>query len=220
MGHAYVGGQFWFIAMGDRAAARVTVNDTGGYLTAAVVIGNWPDNSVDVVPSQFQLILVPGAKAPKHLKLDYVPPERAIGNIYRTLNWSQLGDGIAAMSATRTETTRADVSGTVDLQDNNGGHATGTFDGTATTTRQVPDEQRLAQIQAARQQREQAAQANVATVSATALQATTLAPGQEIHGVVFFKGARSCRGKSGCTLQFFMPVGDTTFEFPVIFKRQ
>ena len=69
-----------------------------------------------------------------------------------------------------------------------------------------------------RSKREQNAQSNAADVNANALRATTLPPGNELRRVVFFKRDRTCGSSNGCMVQLVMPVGATTFVFPVVFK--
>jgi hypothetical protein len=89
--------------------------------------------------------------------------------------------------------------------------------GTTTSTRQVPDEQQRQQIWEAQRQREQQAYNSAQSVSDSSVRANTLVPGREIHGLVYFKRERSCASRTGCSILLTVPVGDTTFEFPVKF---
>jgi len=218
MGHSYVDGRFWFKAESPAASIVVSVSDTGQYLAASVGIRNLSTAETDVVPGQFELNLIAPGKTPKPLA--YISPESVIRSLYQSLDLSQVDDAIAAMSATKTETTTSQSSGTIDVNGPEIGHASGTYDGSTVTTRQVTDERKLEQIQEARQQREQTAQNNASDVNTNGLRATTLEPGDEIRGLVFFKRERSCGSRKGCTLQLILPVGDTTFEFPVSFNRR
>jgi hypothetical protein len=217
MDHAYDKGRFWFKAGSASGMVSVTMLDTGQYEVGAFVITNKSGQKFDLLPSTFSVALLDPKKPPK--ALDYIPPERVIGKINSSLGWSRFGAGVAAGMATRTETTTSNTSGNVNVN-GDGGMANGTYNQTTTSTRQVPDKQRQQQIWEEQRRREQAASNQVQDISQWSLRATTLQPGQEIKGAVFFKRDGSCGSRKGCSLRLTVPVGDTTFEFPVVIKKQ
>jgi TonB family protein len=155
---------------------------------------------------------------PRHCPriLEHIPPERVIGRINSSVAWSRLFTGMAAATATRRQETVSNETGTVNVY-GEGGTATGTYSGTTTSTAQVPDEQQRQRIWQAQREREQQAYNWAQSVASSSLRSTTLTPGREIHGLVYFRRERSCAGRDGCSILLTVPVGDTTFEFPVEF---
>ena len=213
MDHVYQDGYLWLRAIApDGAIIAVSVWDNGQYMLAQMAIANHSNRSVDVLPERFVMTLLGSKKK----ILEYVPPERVIGKINSSVAWSRVFSGMATATATRREETVSNTSDTVNVY-GEGGIVTGTLSGTTTSTRQVPDEQQRHEIWEAQRQRELQAYNSAHSVSDSSVRANTLAPGREIHGLVYFKRERSCASRTGCSILLTVPVGDTTFEFPVDF---
>jgi hypothetical protein len=216
MDHAYKNGQFWCNANSEAAAVSATVADSGQYLVVGVSIANRSNQKVDILPNGFGLSLLDPKKSPK--VLDYVPPEGVIAKINRDLGWSNFGAGFAQGLATQQQTTTSNTSGTATAT-GPGGTANGTYNGTTTTTKKVPDQQKVQQIQQDQRRMQQKALNEIADVNRRSLRATTLEPGHEIQGDVFFKRDRSCSSRAGCSMRLVIPVTETTFEFPLVLRK-
>ena len=213
MDHVYQDGYFWFRAISPGGAiAVVSVSDNGQYMLAQMAIANRSNRNLDILPERFVMTLL----RPKKKMLEHIPPERVIGKINSSVAWSRLFAGMAAATATHRETTISETTGTVNVY-GEGGMATGTYSGTINSTRQAPDEQQRQQIWEAQREREQQAYNRAQSVANSAVRANTLGPGREIHGLVYFKRERSCASRAGCSILLTVPVGYTTFEFPVYF---
>jgi hypothetical protein len=216
MDHAYKDGHFWCKANSETAAVSATVADSGQYLVVGISIANHSNQKVDILPNGFGLALLDPKKPTKVLA--YVPPERVIGKINRSITWGRFSSGMAAGMATRQETTTSNNSGNVNAA-GGGETANGTYSGTTTTTQKVPDQQRIQQIRQDQLRMEEKAQSEIEDVSHRALRASTLEPGQEVRGAVFFKRDGSCGSRIGCKMRLVIPVGETTFEFPISLKK-
>ena len=213
MDHVYQDGYFWYRAVASGGAIIVlSVSDNGQYMLAQMAIANHSNRNVDILPERFVMTLL----QPKKEILEHIPPERVIGKINSSVAWSRLFTGMVAATATRRQETVSNETGTVNVY-GEGGTATGTYSGTTTSTAQVPDEQQRQRIWQAQREREQHAYNWAQSVASSSLRANTLAPGREIHGLVYFKRERSCASRDGCSILLTVPVGDTTFEFPVEF---
>jgi hypothetical protein len=214
MGHYYQEGRLYFKAASPSAMVVVTAVDTGQYIVFGVGVSNLSEKPLDVLPGSFRLSL----RRPKTKALENVPPERVIGSINRAMAWSRLGSGLSSATATRQETTTSNTSGNVQIYGSSG-NASGTYSGTTTSTRQVPDEQRRQQIWEEQRKREQRAADDARAVAVNTLRDNTISPGQSFKGVVFFKRDGSCRSREGCGVLLEVPLNGTIFEFHVNFKR-
>lgn len=216
MDHAYRNGQFWCNANSETAAVSATVADSAQYLVIGLSIANRSNQRVDILPNGFGLTLLDPKKPSK--VLDYVSPEGIIAKIKRDLGWSNFGAGFAQGLATQQQTTTSNTSGTATAT-GSGGTANGTYNGTTTTTKKVPDQQKIQQIQEDQRRVQEKALNDIADVNRRSLRATTLEPGHEIQGDAFFKRDRSCGSRAGCSIRLFISVADTTFEFPLVLHK-
>jgi hypothetical protein len=222
MDHAYINGLFEYKAASDSVAVRMVAVDSGNYIVdgrfiaAVVVVENHSHVKFDLFPDHFALTLLDAKKSPK--VLDYVSPEAVIKTIKHDINSNAFWSGFSSGLATRPQTTTSTTSGNANVAAP-AGTANGTYSGTTTTTQRVPDTQAQQAIAQSQAQYQQKGSDSIQLVNELSLRATTLEPGREVRGAVFFKRDRSCGSRSGCQLKLVLPVGDTTFEFPVLMKK-
>ena len=198
MDHTYVNGHLQMQAASALASVKVIVTDSGRLIGATVIIGNSSGQKFDLFPNQFTLSLLVPKKQPK--TLDYVPPETVIGMLQRDLALGAIWGSLWGVPPTRPETTRSNTSGDVNVN-GPGGTANGTYNATTTTTRQP------------------GLTGDIDNVNQNSLRATTVDPGQQATGFVFFRRDSSCGSKNGCNLKLVLPVGNTRFEFPILMKK-
>jgi hypothetical protein len=111
-------------------------------------------------------------------------------------------------------TTNTTSNGTVNVNSSDGTFATGTYNGTSTSTTSAPDY--AAQARASETIRERNAMLAIqgSQLSNIALRSNTVVPSQSVSGCVFFQR----KGKAA-NLVLSVPVGDKVFKFPFMFQR-
>jgi hypothetical protein len=128
--------------------------------------------------------------------------------------WANALSAAGAGMQRQQATTNTTSNGTVNVNSSDGTFATGTYNGTSTSTTSAPDY--AAQARASETIRERNAMLAIqgSQLSNIALRSNTVVPSQSVSGCVFFQR----KGKAA-NLVLSVPVGDKVFKFPFMFQR-
>jgi hypothetical protein len=193
-----------------------TLDDTGKYVSAALVITNRSEHAVEVAPEHMTLVLL-DSKPPK--RLEYVPFKVVVGDIERGVRQSRYDASLAAANANRTESSTTNTSGNVRVS-GDGGAANGTYNENKTSTRQVPDDRAREQIWENQRRAEERGYRSEQSVSSGALRPRVLQPAQSTSGVVYFKRPRSCGSRNGCHLKLTVALEESISEFSTLLRME
>jgi hypothetical protein len=186
--YAYVHGALYKTANIPGASVTVAAFDTGKYFRVEVLVSNRGNDQMDVLPEFVVLKEI----TPKAKVLPYIPTEKIIHSEDRRLAWrSALAAGMAGM-ARQQSTTQSNTYGTVNAF-GSGGYANGSYSSATTSTTYAPDyaaRERVAEASAEARSRLNDEERDL---SESALQGTTLKPGQEISGSLFYKRDKHAR---------------------------
>jgi hypothetical protein len=211
MERVYINGYSWYKAASGGAVVAVTGVDIGKYTLIAVEVLNQSDHNFDLLPTDSSVLSILGTKT---RSLAYLSPEQVIRNIERSLAWRRFGAALAASNATRQQTAVSNTTGSVAVF-GTGGVANGTLNTTTVTTQRVPDTEQQRLIWEAERLNEQRAAGEEQSIAAAALRATTILPGQQTRGAMFFPRDNGCANRLGCEILVTLAVDGTTFEFPM-----
>jgi hypothetical protein len=190
------------------------LDDTGSKMRAETLVVNDGQQRVDIVPSMMTLDIVD----PKPKSLAYQDPSDMEKSIRHRAAIAQIFNAMSGLGQSLSMSTSSTM-GAVNVTDNNGNFASGTYSGETTTTTSSPDP--VARQVAAERGKEiaQNAARSISDLEGMVLLSNTLTPQQGILGTVFF--ARTfphdttvlrvpvhLRNLSGAEL------GNLVFEFP------
>jgi hypothetical protein len=208
--HAYQGGQFVETISDSGYSISLTAHDTGKYLKVDLVVNNDHGSTVDLMPASIWA----KQTEPKEKELKAQSVEKMEHSLNRRTAWANGFTGFAGGMARQQSTTDTTSSGTVSAYGSDGSYANGSYQGTSTSTTSAPD---YAAQERAREQiamnRQRAANAEQ-YLEGVALRANTLAPGQSTRGAVYFQ-----RGPKNGIVQIGIPIGNTLYQFPFVFKK-
>ena len=169
-----------------QALVTVGLITDGKYARVDVAVTNTGQKQFDLLPNVFTLSLT----APKAKSLRMVPPEKIIASERHHAGWANAINAMGAGMASHQVTTQTNSSGNVQATGNDGSSASGTYNGTSTSTTSVPDYAAQARARENIAQRRAALAAHQAQLDQTALRANTMEAGQMILGSVFFEGEK------------------------------
>lgn len=208
--HQFVNGHKIKILTADGITVSVSMLDTGKYFRADIAVLNASSTNIDVLPAAFGL----EETAPKEKLLGYVDVGKIIHSAQTRMAWANALSAAGAGMQRQQATTNTTSNGTVNVNSSDGTFATGTYNGTSTSTTSAPDY--AAQARASETIRERNAMLAIqgSQLSNIALRSNTVVPSQSVSGCVFFQR----KGKAA-NLVLSVPVGDKVFKFPFMFQR-
>ncbi len=164
----------------------------------------------DILPQNITLSII----EPRQKELRPKNPAKIIASINRTERWASAFDQMGANMQTQQATTRSSTNGQVDVSDNRGTTATGTYNSNTASVTTVPDYEarRAAAMRTASRHIEASSAADY--VNQAALRANTVKPGQSVDGIVWFDKDGLLK-KKGTAMVIRVPVDDMVFEFPM-----
>jgi hypothetical protein len=111
-------------------------------------------------------------------------------------------------------TTDTTSSGTVNVNSSDGTYASGTYNGTSTSTTSAPDYAAQTRANEAIRQRNAVLAIQSSQLSDSALRSNTVPPDQTVSGCVFFER----KGKA-TSVVLSAPIGEKVFKFPFVYQR-
>lgn len=206
--HQFVNGQKFKILTGDGFTVTAAVRGNAKYLRVDVSVVNNSATSVDILPTTFSVDEV----TPKDKSLAYVDPQKIMQSIQRRTAWSNALTAMGAGMQREQSTTNTTNMGTVNISASDGTSATGTYNGSATSTTSKPDYAAQARAdEAIRERNAQVATLN-GNLSRMVLRANTVAPNQSVSGFVIFESDKKVK-----SLILSIPIGSVVFKFPFAF---
>lgn len=187
------------------AAVTVSVQEEEKYFRVWIHVQSAEDHGPEIIvsPEQVRMLQV----LPKFMWIERVPADSIARSIMRRASWQAAFLGMSGALATRTTT--------VYTQGNYSGHysgfrgsgsVSGTYSGYSTVT--VPDEEARARALLLGQQIQARSAALAERTIGSALKKTTVFPGKDASGFVYFKRDKKM---AGAILQVL--IGDVSFEF-------
>jgi hypothetical protein len=208
--HQFVNGRKIKILTTDGITVSVSMLDTGKYFRADIAILNTSTANFDVLPSTFTI----QETAPKEKVLAYVDVGKIIHSAQRKMAWGNALTGMGAGMQRRQTTTDTTSSGTVSVNSSDGTYASGTYNGSSTSTTSAPDYAAQARANEAIRQRNAVLAIQSSQLSDSALRSNTVPPGQTVSGCVFFER----KGKA-TSVVLSAPIGEKVFKFPFVYQR-
>jgi hypothetical protein len=206
--HEYIHGQKFKMLTGGGLTVIVSMAMTEKYTRADVSVFNGGTAPVDVLPTGFHLDEV----TPKTKPLTYVDAAKIIRSAQRRVAWGNALTAMGGSMARQQSTTTTNSNGTVNASSSDGSSATGTYNGTSTSTTSSPDYAAQARANDAIRQRNAALASMSGQLSNEVFKANTVPPNQTVRGIVLFE-----KDKKTQTLMFSLPIGETVYEFPFTF---
>lgn len=223
---SYIRGKQYWVSENGKQEVMLGVDEEGKYLVLTISITNRSATSVTFLPER---ITVKDLVAGKDLA--YFSPEKVAAAERSRGSWRKyvaaVGAGMQAYGASAPRVSTSYSSGNVQMNNLQGGFATGSFSG-RTTTYSTPSQAEIARSQreilaATRQQqqeRQQADEARALAAEQTAAYSQTIQPGASLVGKVHFAKAKvgdleKLLGESGrgYAIRVSVPIDTSVFEF-------
>jgi hypothetical protein len=208
--HQFVNGRKIKILTADGITVSVSLFDTGKYFRADIAVVNASTANFDVLPAMFSI----EETAPKEKVLAYVDVGKMIHSAHTRMAWANAFTAMGAGMQRQQSTTDTTSNGTVNVNGSDGTYATGTYNGTSTSTTSTPDYAAQARANDAIRERNAVLAIQSSQLANAALTSNTVLPSQSASGCVFFER----KGKAS-NLVLSVPIGDKVFRFPFIFQR-
>ncbi len=203
--HVFKDGDYIQMITTSNVSISISVGGWGRYLFLKANIANVSLTPVDIVPSLFSVVEAdPKVKSLKYLSAEEI--QHSIGNRLALANALTSMGGALQRKQQTTETSSTD---NVTVISSDGGVATGTINGQATSTTTGPDEEAQARARAQMANNSTIAAGNIQRVSSTSLRSNTIPAGQSTLGLVFFEHA----DKKNRHLTARLPIGGFIYEF-------
>jgi hypothetical protein len=195
----------------DVARVSVSTSYSGSYLLANVTILNVGSAPFDVLPETFSAAEM---KNGKEKTLPFMSVSKMERRAERRVAWANGLNAFGAAMATQQVTTQTTSSGDVNLYSSDGTSASGSYNGSSTSTTYVPNYQARATAQQNIAYRRTELRNSETELESTAIRDNTLVPNGTIAGTAYFK-----RGPKTGDIVIRVPLGNSVFEFPFSFSK-
>jgi hypothetical protein len=225
-GVVYIQGKSYRIVEQNGISVLVSANQEDKHLVLNIIVSNSTSKPISVIPSQ---IVVKDLFTSKTLAFN--APDKLASNQRKSGSWKRIfetvGGAMQAYGASAPRSSTSYSSGSVNLHDQYGNSANGTYSGRSTTyTSPSPAEVTANtnainnRMLAQRQLRQEQNEIKAASIENSALYANTLAPGTQSGGSVHFSKAmigniasRSGKVEKGFAVNVTIPIDGAIFEF-------